>query len=294
MVGSICKSRISNIEMLGKNIVNFSLVFLEPAIIIWSIWGLSITKDIFFLPLAGLSIVGGGFLIGRILIPIIKLKGQSAKTYIISSSLANHGFTMGGFICYLFLGETGIGLASIFILLFMPWVFIVIFPFARSGHVAGLRLKNLKNHFINRQNMPLYAVITAIIIQGTGIKRPQVNFPIDAFMIAVIVLYYFTLGINFNFIATFKIRKEQITLAAEKFLFIPLVTYLILSFTDLAPEIKKVIQIQSCMPAAIYSVLTSILHDLDIELATSLFVLNTILFIILVLPVLLILNYSVL
>jgi predicted permease len=50
--------------------------------------------------------------------------------------------------------------------------------------------------------------------------------------------------------------------------------------------VEAVIVIQSFMPVAIYSVVASVLFDLDKELASNLFVFNTLFFLLIVLPLL--------
>ena len=66
----------------------------------------------------------------------------------------------------------------------------------------------------------------------------------------------------------------------------PGAAFLILSLLPLAPAVKGVIQLQAIMPAAIYSVVTAVLFDQDSKLASSLFICNTVVFLVAVLPAL--------
>jgi len=100
------------------------------------------------------------------------------------------------------------------------------------------------------------------------------------------VLYYFTLGLNFEMPEFFASGKENAVLASIKFLLVPSFTILILKFMRLDPAMETVILIQSFMPAAIYSVVASVLFDLDSGFASNLFVWNTLLFLLGVLPML--------
>jgi predicted permease len=195
---------------------------------------------------------------------------------------------MGGFICFLIAGENGLGLSSIFTLYFLPYTFLFIFSYARSNAVKNLfSLKELINNFLNLQNMPLYAGIAALILHLMGFKRPDMHVPIDAMLLLSIGLYYFTLGVNFSFGAFRSTAKEQILLAATKFIILPVIVFFILIFTPIDSEVKTIIMIQAFMPAAVYSVVTSILFDLDSKLASSLFVFNTLLFLIIIFPAIL-------
>lgn len=287
LTGYISKRFIKNTQDTAKKIIRVNLLSFEPLIVLWSIWGLSLSFDQLFLPLSGLALVLAGFLIGTITVMFTGRKGASRKTYLISSSLANHGFTMGGFICYLIAGEQGLGLSAIYTLYFLPYTFIFIFSYARSVSIAHFfSVKGFIENIFNLQNMPLHAVILAFFLHAIGLRRPDIKFPLDPLLIISIALYYFTLGLNFHFGDFRSTGKEQFLLSLTKFLILPLITFFILRTTGLDSVVKTIILIQSFMPAAIYSVVSSILFDLDSKLASTLFVVNTIVFLILVLPVL--------
>lgn len=288
ITGFFLKSRISEKAAFSKRLVSLNIMIVDPLIVLWSIWGLSIRGQLAALPAAGVLLLALGFLFGKMLSPLLGFTGISRKTFLISSSLANIGFTMGGFICYLIAGEQGLGMAAIFASCFLPFVFLVVFPYAgRKDHSPVFALSYLRKQFINLQNMPLFAVFLALIMHALDISRPEkIFFPIDALIIISVIVYYFTLGINFNTRDLNFLKKEQLAMAAIKFVLVPAATGGVLMLVPLDPAIKKIILIQSFMPAAIYSVVTSILYDLDTEMASGIFVVNTILFIAAVLPVL--------
>ncbi len=293
--GSLIRSRLKDSALLAKRVITVNLTSVEPFVVLWSIWGLDLQRQFFILPLAGLSMVLVGFLLGMVLVLPLRRRERSRSTYIISSSLANHGFTMGGFLCYLFGGLDGLGLSAIFLIYFLPFTFLFIFPYAgMSG--SGRGLKNLfspavfKEFFLTPRNMPLYASVTALVLQGAGVKRPDIPFPADIFLMVTILLYYFSLGINFRLSDIRAVGMEQVTMACSKFILLPLITWGILQVIDFSRPVESVILLESFMPAAVYSVLSSILFDLDVSLASALFVINTVLFILLVLPLLFILG----
>ena len=294
--GSWIKNSFRKPQATAKFLIRLNLIFLEPFILLWTIWGLSINRELIILPFAGLFTVMAGFIIGKIMISLLSLKGIRADSYIISSTLSNQGFTLGGFICYIIAGETGLGFASIYAIYFLPFVFIFIFPFARyasmkhTGQVLPGRKfapSELKTFFLDLRNLPFAGILAAIFLQLYGIKRPDIYFPLDPMLFIAITIYYFTLGINFRSGQIWPYKKEQAALAFSKFIMLPLFTYTILKFINFNDTLETVILIQSIMPAAIYSVLTSILFDLDSDFTSGLFVLNSVLFLVIVLPVLL-------
>ena len=289
--GIIMKKYFADPAAASKKVIMVNLMVLEPPVILWTIWGLTISRELAFLPAAGLLMVLAGLLAGKILASLLGLEGTGRKTFIISSSLANHGFTMGGFICYIFLKETGLGLSSIFISYFVPYTFLVIFSYARAG--AGTRYRaGLRDFLLGYRNMPLYAALAALALLLSGLRRPALDPPLEPLIMASVALYYWTLGLTVNVKEISPLRREHAALAAVRFLVVPALACLLLLVLPMGGDIKAVIRIQAFMPAAIYSVVTSVLFDLDSRLASSLFVVNTLLFILIVAPAMVLLRQA--
>jgi predicted permease len=277
--------RFRNLPAFTKRLIRVNLVLIEPVIVLWSTWGLVLTKDLVMLPLAGLFLVAAGMAFGGVIRGRLGMSGKKGATFLISSSLANHGFTMGAFLCYLFLGERGLGLAFLFLAYFMPYIFLVIFPYARRVSTGEpFSLATVRDFFLNLQNMPFYAVVGSVILLSLGIQRPGLAFPVDLFIIVSMALYYFTLGLNFEMPSFFTSGRENAALAGIKFILVPAVTLLILAAVHLDPALEAVILLQAFMPAAIYSVVASVLYELDAALASNMFVWNTLIFLAGVLP----------
>ncbi len=270
--------------------IKCNLVFFEPPIVFWSIWGLTLQKDMVVLPFAGFLMVIVGFFLGRLFVPLFKFDNKSEKTFVISSSLANHGFTLGGLLCFIFGGERGLALSTIFITYFVPFTFIFIFFYAGKESENKLDVKTNLEFFFNLRNTPLFAAILALIIKCFNVERPDIYFPLDILLIISVALYYFTLGINFIKGDLNPFKKEHFIIAFQKFIVIPGLFCLLLNFADLSRDVKMVIIIQSFMPAAIYSVITSILFNLDDRLASSMFVVNSLAFIFFIMPLLFLFN----
>jgi len=287
LIGSILSGRLKSLPNTAKKVISVNLTIFEPPIILWSIWGLTLTLEMAFLPLAGVFLVILGFLLGSIVIRFMSLKKPSAKVYVICSSLANHGFTMGGFLCYLFAGEQGLALSAIFLAYFIPYTFLFIFPYAGIQQKSEIfKWRFVMDFLFTRRNLPIYAVFSALLIKSMGIERPQVFFPLDILLIISVSLYYFTLGINFKISDLNPLGWKQLLLAIQKFVILPTITYLALRQFGFSNEIKLVILLQSFMPVAIYAVIAAVMFDLDTRLASSLFVVNSVFFLAVVLPIL--------
>jgi len=284
--GMVFKKRFSDIRETSRRLIRANLVTIEPIVVLWSVWGLELSGDLAVLPAAGLVLVLAGIPLGFLFASALKLGKERRLTFVMSASLSNHGFTLGGFLCYIFFGERGLGYSFIFISYFMPYVFLFIFPAARalSKH-ALLGKEPFWRYTFNLQNMPLFAVFFALALRLCGLPRPKVSFPVDLFIMVSVGIYYFSLGINFKAGEMKSLLPEFGYFSLIKFLLLPLATGLALRAVRLDPLAESVIMLQSFMPAAIYSVVVSVLFELEEKLASGLFVLSTIAFMTVVLPV---------
>ncbi len=284
-IGFAVQGRFRDPRKFTNSILRLNIIGLEPVIVFWCVWGLNISPDLLLLPVAGLGLVLVGLAAGALTLPLLHLNKKKRYTYLISATLANHGFTMGGFLCYLFMGEQGLGLSVIMVLYFIPYVFGLIFPLIKT--LTGRRTPGehlLKDIIFDLRNLPLLAMLLALALKSMGYERPDLAIPVDPLLICSISLYYLTLGINFTRIDLKGLLSQHSYMACIKFLVVPLTAYILLQLFQVAPVLQAVILIQACMPVAIYSVVTSVLFELDTRLASSLLVCNTLIFLVLILP----------
>ena len=106
---SLLVARVESPQDLSRRLVRINIIGLEPLIVLWCTWGLTVSAGLMILPVCGFGLIVLGVLAGSLAASMMKLSGKRRQTFLITSSLANHGFTMGGFLCYFFLGESGTG-----------------------------------------------------------------------------------------------------------------------------------------------------------------------------------------
>jgi hypothetical protein len=281
------KKFIASPDQLARRIVLINLCMFDPIIILWTVWGLHISKELIYLPLSGLCIVILGFLAGFLFAWPLKLPPKSHGTFVITSSLSNHGFTLGGYICYLLIGEQGLALSYIFLLYFVFYLFLFIFPYARCVQASEeqISIKQLIiSSFINVRNIPLYTTIFAIFLKKYHITRPTIDFHIEYFLLISISIYYFSLGLTYSISQQISYKKPHIILIIIKFMISPLIALVLTWVLPLDTTMQSVVIIESFMPVAILSVVVSIIFDLDTRMASNLFVWNTIVFLLFIFP----------
>lgn len=287
LAGNILSRRLPGLDRLARRLVILNLSVLEPPIILWTVLGLSLAPVMIYLPISGAVLALVGFLLGKGVVGRFRFENKSSRVYVICSSLANQGFTMGGFVCYLFVGEKGLGLSNIFLIFFIPFTFLFIFGYASmEDRREVFRWKSIKEFLFNLRNMPLLAIIAAVLILASGFERPDIYFPLDILLTIAISIYYFTLGINFKLSDLNPFKPEHVILALQKFMILPALAFGITYFLPIGDELKLIIRIESFMPVAVYAVISAIMFNLDSRRASGLFVVNTLIFVILVFPIL--------
>jgi predicted permease len=283
--GYFTRHRFPTVSENVKKIIRINLYLLEPLIVFWSIWGLQLSRELILLPISGLVLVVSARVYGSFFADRFHLSKKSKASFIISSSLSNHGGTMGGFLCYLVLGERGLALSFIFLLYFFFYTYIYIFSYAQKiSSTEKSSDKNIFQMFFQLHNMPFFAAIAALLLNLLQFKRPVVMFSFDPIILFSIGLAYFTLGLTFEFGKVKSAWRENFLLVIVKFVLTPLTAIFLIALIPLSDDVRSVILIESFMPVAVYSVITSVFFDLDSKLSSVLFVVNNLLFMSVVLP----------
>jgi len=285
--GLLLRGRFSDPLRTTRTLVRINLTGLEPLIVLWCVWDLTVQARLLVLPCAGLGLSLVCLGCGWLLAPLTGLRGRARQTFLISSTLSNHGFTLGGFLCFMLLGETALGYAIFLVLYFMPYVFGFIFPAARLACNRGdAGRKPWRDLVLAPQNLPLAALFTGLLLSVFKIPRPAVALPVAPLLFVSIGLYYFTLGVTFRGADIRLAGRAHVCLGLLKFIIVPAIAWAALRFSGLEPLLQSVIFIQACMSTAIYSVITALLFDLDERLASALFVVNTVVCLVVVVPLL--------
>jgi predicted permease len=244
-----------------------------------------------------------GILMPVILVPfgyffsrLHKLDPKSAGTFIVGAGIANTGFTMGGFICYCLFGTLGLGYANLYCSIWaLPYV-LVYYPLARRfvDPNANLSAGFLLRSFFDARSLPILGSIVGLLLNLLKVPMPPFisDFHlVDLFIIGSILVSFATIGLQIHFSHLAQKKILHLSLAVVKFIITPALMVLILYlsqfvFGTLPPLARKVVYIQTFMPTAIFTVVISNLFDLNPRLASMLFLVNTVIFLILVLPAL--------
>jgi len=256
-------------------------------------------KSIFVLPVSAVIISITALFIGRIISGFLNHNSKQRGAFLSCAMFSNIGITLGGFICFLVLGEAGFSYALIYVAHFFPFFFTVGFYMARhyNKNYDSSWVSNFKDYVTNPVRfIPTLAMMVGLVFNSTRIERPEILASVNSFLLYVsIIVYSFSIGLTLRFKKIFHYKKEIISISILKFIFNPAVAFLLILITGGSDVIgaipAQVIVIESFMPVAIFSLVLSKLFDFDQDLANSCWI-STTLFIIFILPIIyLIINH---
>ena len=285
-------------ERVGEALMTFVGVFGYPTVGFLSVWGTRLEASDAVLPiLAAAHAVAMIFLslaLAKLFIPDRRHQGLFA----LAGGVGNNGFTMGAFVLYLLYGEPGMGLANLYILLFVPVAVLVMYPLARhyaspqqQGNLGALILRSV----FDWRSIGLPAIALAMVLSVAGVPRPP---QIATWRMVDILVYVFTplaffgIGLRLHFSRVLPLWRILAGLALVRF---PLAAAMGLGLAWVAgltpwpiQDLRwKVYVIEAFVPTSVTMVAVANMFDLHPREASVLFVVNTGMYLVLVLPLIL-------
>lgn len=308
IAGSVAAGYAARRMGLGERIARVLswLVLTVPYTVVsfLAIWVLKFTVELSSLPVMGLIILASGVGISAAIARWLKMSRPVAGAFVLASGASNLGFTMGGFVNFALFGEQGLAVAAMYTIYWEVGMALVLYPVARHyGHAAGAPLwKLILANFRDPRCLPLLAAVIGLTLNLAGVSRPAVvdsrligsNTIIDLLIIGGAVLGFFTTGVRLHFEHILTHRWLYPIVGAVKFIFLPAVGAVLVGLMWLAgtPLVRpleapawKVVLVQASTPTAIYAVVLSNLFNLDDKLASVIFVVNTAMYLLIVLPI---------
>ena len=295
-------------NLVGEHVARpmhlITVSFVWGAVALLSLWRLPpLTENLWLILIEPILVAVPAFGV----IPIARRMGCNNKqTGVIATAagLGNLGFTLGAYLCYTLLGgPDGQGEAALAYavgqvnLMAMSGV-LMLYPLAR--HFGGQEegdpsiAKLIFKSFFDLRALMVHCAIVGVILAYLKIPYPAV---FDDYYILDILFYlggfggYFGIGLRLRLGDTRKYLREHALLAGVKFAGIPLLSLGILALINLTPtplgELgQKVVIVEAFMPVAIQCVMIANLFHLDGRMASTLWLVNTVLFALIPLPVL--------
>jgi predicted permease len=286
-------------ERTSRGLMTIVAVFGYALIQLFALWGLPLTRDLLFLPILGGANVLIMFAIGMVLARKISTDAEERGIFAVSSGLTNTGVTMGGLVLLAFYGEQALGWMSVYCIISMPIVIGIVYPLCRHYSPAfqdsGQKLGRLMlTSVLNWRSIGMATAITGLILNkcfGPN-SRPafvETYHVIDWIVYSTILMSFFAIGLLTSLRHSQHIVRLLMVTALVRFILAGIVAaglvLITLAFFELSQFIINVILIESVMPVAVTMVAAANMFRLDTKVASTLFVINTLMFLAFVLPV---------
>ena len=256
---------------IRKVLQTAALLFFIPLTFLGAVWIVDLDNlKILALPFIEVFIIvlGGSLAYG--FARAQKLTRRQTGPYIVTGAFGNVG-TMGGLICYMFLGEAAFALVGFYKLFEELMFFAFALPIAKSFSLGGRFKKVLADPFVL---IPLGGLTTGLILNLSGVPRPEFYAGVNSIFIPTIpVLLLLTIGmaIRFGSVRT-HIRKSMFIVLVRQILApaAAVAVALALGYGTIADGLPlKVVLVVSCMPVAFTAMIPPAIYDLDVEVANS-------------------------
>lgn len=283
-------------ESASRPIHMATMIFGYPLVCALPVWVLPLRTSDFWIPaqciLLTLSCFGVGLVVGRML----GLPRSELGVFSYSAAHGNIGFTMGGFICFCLGGEQALAYAIIYIFAWSVLMFAGFFPlaevFARSD--AKLTVGSVVRNLIDVRCLALLGTLVGLALNLSGVPRPELidrTHIVDVLVVLTTAAMFFVIGLTLHVSRIAETKAQHALLALIKFVISPALALLWISVArgvgiEVAPLQQMVFIIESTVPIALFVTVVANLYHLNVQLATALFVVNTVLFVVFVLPVL--------
>jgi len=220
----------------------------------------------------------------------------------IAVGVCNIGYTLGGYLCYALIGpdhDASLGVVGVCVSVLAVCIILFLYPIAlHFGELdTGQTITQLSRASLTGPPaLPLYGAIVGATLAIARV--PQPDFLADYYL-KDIVLFALTFGSHLGIGLRLRFKflpgdwEFQGVLAVFVFGLTPALTFGFIALTNLTPFpmsdlAARVMRVEAFMPAGVSCVMLANIFHLDTRLAASLWLWNTLAFLVLLLPVLIV------
>ncbi|MHC4270797.1 MAG: AEC family transporter [Planctomycetota bacterium] len=296
-LGYISSSRFGVPEHYAKKIMTFTLCTFDWLIILFVIWLLQLKLQLVVLPVFAVVLMSIITLLSASFYHRSKNAEDKSKiTLTLAGGISNIGYTGGAFVCYGLFGLQALGLAQLYLMFWFPLVFIVFFPLLKIREIrtSDSSSKLRVYHILDPRMMLVPAALVAVVLNLTKVSVPSfiTRFHIiDILVFTSSLLTFYSIGLRVKLTRIRDYFRNYYPVLAIKFLLTPAIAFALLfmvsifsiTLTELA---RNVIIILSFSPCGVMMVTMSNVFNLDGPLASAVWVASTVVYVIIIVPIL--------
>ena len=276
-------------DFFNKMILN-NIFVVCPVVSFLSFWVMPLTRELFWMPFLSLAL---GFIPGAAAWWLARRKYRDHReqgAYVMSASLANLG-TIGGICVYLVYGEQGYGYQQIATLFQYVLMFAFCYPLAqyyeRQADGRSGKKVSFWSMMFSKNQIAVVGILMGGALQMAGIPRPAELSGVTPFFIHLGAWTgLIPVGYSLDFARIRRYWLSLFDLAVLKFAATPLLLYGVSGLFVESPVMRGSLLILAATPTAINAVVAARLYHLAVDLTVAAFLVTTLLFLLIVYPVL--------
>jgi len=292
--GYICQKLIDKNHWIAHETKKEISIFLQKLGMLWfvsvtyigSLWIFkieSITKIITMPFVGAVSVIIGGFF--AVIIAKYYHYSRTNIGSMFSCGYFVNNVTLGGMICFFYLGEEGYALVPLFTFLIRFLYFGLGYPIAHMYAEDFVEQKETIKKITEVIKDPFFyvgvgSVLVGIFLNLSSLKRPEIYTIINEILIPLSTfILLFSVGLTLKFSRVSKYLKECFIISLIKFIVVPVIILpiaLLLDYQSINQGLPlKVSLILSAMPVAFNSVIAANIYNLNIDLVNSCWIFTT-------------------
>lgn len=270
-----------------------AVLVLSPVLTLASVWVIRLDESLIWLPLFGIvmQLVPGLFEFYRTRhrYPDPRDRGS----YIMSAALSNRGI-VGMLSLYVLFGEIGYAYGRLIMLFGTATVYGVCFPIGQYYHQLAqsddgdtVSRPSIRSILFSKTQLPILGLIGGAALNLYGVERPEQVGTAVPWMVHIFMwLAIMPIGHAIDIGEMKQYGRLVSGLLAVKFVFTPVVVGLLTIPFGFDPVVRNSLIVMACTPTAVNAVIVAKLHKLNEHLALTAFMLTTVVFLLIVFPIL--------
>ncbi len=274
----------------GMMRVGVLLVF--PASVMLSLWDAGLSLMVIWLPVLGvlMQVVPG--VVGYFRAKTKDYTSLETGSYLLAAMLANRG-VVGGLSVFILFGEQSYAYSRIVMVLAPPMLLMLCFPMARyfslRDSADGGARPSLRSILLNRNQVPLIGLVLGFALNLGDVPRPEFFRQVLGVTMHLLAwIFLIPVGASMDLAEMRRHWKSLLDLLPLKFVLTPLAMYGLGRLVGLEGEALRTVVVLGFAPTAINAVVAARLHDLNVHVATTAFVLTTGVYMVVVFPLILV------
>ncbi len=258
-----------------------------PLVSMFALWGMNWQDRHGWLPVAGGGLAMAGLVVGALAWRFFVDDHRSGAITMICIAMSNLGQTGGTLVLLFLLGEQATAEGTLFISYFFPWTFAVVFPlgahFSGPGYKGGGRLRDV---LIAPHSMPVVGLVAGLVLLWKVPPPAWTGFALKVAMATVSIPSLTALGSRIRVLKVRHYIRESVIVSVTKFLVLPIAGVGLIHLFGFQTHTAQMVLVMAMCPVAVNALVVAHLFDLDVDLANSVFLVTTVVFFFVIVPLL--------